>query len=311
MTASVPCACTMPKKPKRRKPHRGGRPRPSTSPRFEQDEGDRLLDGIIDPAAKDLRAADDPEAAEAWASHLLMLTDDAVQQARLEGQDEAPIVEELVHRCLRRGDRAAAVVATALAAVVAPPLNTIAAQVASDLQARHRLPAWVEHVGDVKATSAWRAVDSFGDAESVIIGYAGPGATGQPAMGVLIDHELSGQAKDLFLAEDIDELHREWQGMDEEGPELAEIPVAEGMRRLRDSLAIADLWDGDAYLRSDEFASLRGLAWARVRRAGLDAEGYAQPEPPPKNSASRWSQTLLPRRLVPNWLTGGPTTTSS
>lgn len=236
-----------------------GDPQPERSP----------VDAIIDSGGRDLIDQGDPIAAETWASGILDLFERARIKARLEGMDVPPIEEALIERCRQRGDRRAAVVATALAAVTPPPLGRQAASTALELRRRFASPDWLDKVGLATPTSAWVASDVFGDQESLIVGFHQPGEGGLHALVVLVDHNLSGQAKDAWLGDDLDEVVGKWGSTPDPHMVLSEAPVNEVLKRLRDAMAMSDVWNGDAELRTEDFAHHRGLVWARLRRAGL------------------------------------------
>ncbi len=120
------------------------------------------VDGIIDAGAHDVLTADDPVAAEAWASQLLGAMESARLQARLAGLDVPPFEEAILDRCEERGDRKALVVAAALAAVLPPPLGDRARQVATSLLRSASGPSWVDEIGRAVPSRAWVASDLFG-----------------------------------------------------------------------------------------------------------------------------------------------------
>lgn len=264
--------------------HKGGRVTPpGTRPPHlrvvgDQDDTRSPIDGMVDDAGRDLLAVTDPLAAEMWASTALAAFDSAAQQARLEGMDVPPFAEALLGACRRRRDRAGAVVAAALAAVVPPPHDRLAAAVAAELRAAvPRLPAWVGREGKAGPTRAWVASDVFGDQDSLIIGFAHPGQAEEHSLVVLVDHNLSGQAKDAWVGQAPEEVAKSWQSASEPHMRVREVPVNEALAQLRDAMAVSDFWNGDTELRSEDFAQLRALVWARLSRAGLDNEGAQGP----------------------------------
>lgn len=66
------------------------------------------------------------------------------------------------------------------------------------------LPRWIARIGAVTPTRAWVASDVFGDQESLIVGFAQEGAPGEHALVVLVDRNLSGQAKDAWIGPDLE-----------------------------------------------------------------------------------------------------------
>ena len=236
------------------------------------------MDDLIDSAGAELLAVQDPIEAETWASGMLDLFEQTALRARLEGMQVPPFVEALVERCAERGDREGAVVTAALAAVAAPPDGEQAGRVAAALgRSVGRLPGWVTTIGRVTATRAWVATDPFDDQDSLMVAFRQEGADDEHVLLALVDHNLSGQAKDAWIASEVDGLLSTWQASSQEGARLEPLAVDAALERLHGAMAMSDLWNGDGELRTGEFAQHRALIWARLRRARLDQE---PPDPP-------------------------------
>lgn len=262
---------------------KGTRPahlRPVREPEFDASP----VDGLIDSGARDVLDEDDPLAAESWASGLLDMFESARWQARLAREEVPPFEEAILERCRQRRDRRALVVAAGLAAVLPPPLDGQARQVVDELRHSVAGSGWHDAVGRATPTRAWVASDFFGDQDSLIVGFAQPGEDGEHAIVALIDHNLSGQAKDAWIAGDLDEVVSSWKSNADPHMRIDEVPVDVALERLRDAMAMSDLWNGDTELRTEEFAQHRALIWARLRRAGhgserrADAPEVSQPE---------------------------------
>lgn len=259
-----------------RNKRRGGRTTPKgTRPRHlrpvrEPDHEPSPVDEIIASGGRELLDEDDAVVAETWASGMLNAFDSARWQARLDDMEAPPFEQVVLERCRQRRDRPALAVAAGLAAVLGPPLDREARSAVAHL---HRLvadpPGWVDTVGQTTPTRAWIAADVFGDQESVIIAFAQEGEDHEHALVALIDHNLSGQAKDAWIAADPDDAVDIWRSHTDAHMHIDQAPVDEVLSRLRDAVAMADLWNGDTELRSEEFAQHRALIWARLRRAGL------------------------------------------
>ncbi len=231
------------------------------------------VDEMIDSGGRDLLAENDPVAAETWASAMLDVFDRARWQARLDRMEVPPFEEALLRRCRQRRDRHAAVVTSALAAVMPLAEQPLALRVADELRRSvPGLPDWLGTVGCVTATEAWVASDVFGDQDSLMIGFSQQGVPGQHALAVLVDHNLSGQAKDAWVGADLDAVVASWQSTGDAHMVVVSVPADQALRRLNDAMATADLWDGDTELRSEDFARHRALVWARLRRAGLTGD---------------------------------------
>lgn len=228
------------------------------------------VDSMIDSGGRDLLEESNPIAAETWASGLLEAFESARLQARLDGLEAPPFEEALLHRCRQRRDKRAAAVACALAAVVPPPHDSFASSVAAELQgAVPGLPSWIGAVGRAEPTRGWVSSDVFGDQDSLVIGFRHDRGGGEHALVVLVDHNLSGQAKDAWIGVDFDDVVGTWKANAEPHMRMYEAPVDETLRRLRAAMASSDLWNGDADLRTEDFAQHRALIWARLRRVGL------------------------------------------
>lgn len=237
---------------------------------------------------------DDPLSAETWASGMLNVFDQARVQARLDDLEVPPFEEVLLERCRQRRDRYGLVVAAALAAVLGPPDDRLARSVVTDLRgAVPGAPRWIVSIGDVTATRAWIASDVFGDQDSLIVGYRQEGLAGEHALVVLVDHDLSGQAKDAWIGGDLDEVVGAWSSNDDPHMGMADVAVDVALHRLRDAVAMSDLWDGDADLRTDEFGEHRALIWSRLRRAGV-----ADREPRPVETSPSEREHLVAEFLA-------------
>lgn len=248
--------------------------RPVSDPRPERSP----VDEIIDLGGRDLLDEGDPTAAEMWASRVLHIFERSREQARLEGTEVPPFEEALLQQCRVRGDRNAAVVAAALASVIPPAHERLAASVASELAGVVRLPGWVSAMGRVTPTRGWIASDVFGDVELLITGFRQEGQTGEHALAVLVDHNLSGQAKDIRVSGDLDDVVASWSSTVDPHTRLVEAPLDTLLPRLRNAMAMSDRWNGDTELRTEDFAWYRALTWARLRRAGVSDEGSADDE---------------------------------
>lgn len=254
---------------------KGTRPphlRPVREPEFDASP----VDGLIDSGADDVLGEDDPLAAESWASGLHAMFESARSQARLAGEEVPPFEEAILERCRQRRDRRAVVVAAGMAAVLPPPLDRQARQAVDDIRHSVAGPAWLDAVGRATPTRGWVASDVFGDQDSLIVGFAQPGEAGEHAIVALVDHNLSGQAKDAWIAGDLDDVVSSWKSNVDRYMRIDEVPVDVALGRLRDAMAMSDLWNGDTELRTEEFAQHRALIWARLRRAGHAPEQRAE-----------------------------------
>jgi hypothetical protein len=264
---------------------KGGRTTPKGTrplhlrPVVDADDPGSPVDSIIDSGGRELLEEDDPVAAETWASGMLDVFEQARWKARLDRLEVPPFEEALLQRCRQRRDKRAAAVAAALAAVVPPPHHRLATTVAEELRrAVPGLPAWLWLIGRVEPTRGWVASDVFGDQDSLTVGFRQEGKPEEHALVVLVDHNLSGQAKDAWIGSDFDEVVGTWKSSGDPHMRMGEVPVDEALRRLRDAVAMSDLCNGDTGLRTEDFARHRALMWARLRRAGLPNDGISDVE---------------------------------
>lgn len=255
---------------------KGGRTTPKGTrpghlrPVREPHDDESPLDDVIDTGAREMLDEDDPVAAETWASGMLAIFDGARLQAQLDRMEAPPFEQAVLERCRQRGDRRALVVAAGLAAVLPPPHDREARSTVSNLRGRVvGAPTWVDNVGSATPTRAWLVSDVFGDQESLLVAFSQDGDPREHALVVLIDHNLSGLVKDAWIAADPDDAMAAWKSHTDAHMQLDEVPVDDALGRLRDAMAMSDLWNGDTDLRSEEFAQHRALIWARLRRAGL------------------------------------------
>jgi hypothetical protein len=234
------------------------------------------IDDVIDTSGRELLDEDDPVAAETWASGMIALFDKVRVRARIDGMDTPPFEQAVIQRCRQRRDRHALVVVAGLAAVLPPPDDRDARSTFAELRATVRgAPPWIDVVGTATPTRAWLASDVFGDQHSLVVAFSQEGDPGQHALVVLVDHNLSGQAKDAWIAADPDDAVAAWTSHMDAHMRVDEVTVDDALRRLRDAMAMADLWDGDSDVRSEEFGQHRALIWARLRRAGLSDDTAA------------------------------------
>jgi len=268
-------------------PTRGRTTPKGTQPTYVRPVGGRdieapPIDSLIDLAALDVVGAADPFEVEAWASAVIAILDTARRRARMSGLAAPPLEQAVLERCRERGGRRALAVAAGLSAVLPPPLDAQAREVVDELRRSAVGPTWIDALGREVPTRAWIASDVFGDQDSLIIGFAQPDGSGDHAIVALVDHNLSGQAKDAFLVENLAAVVTEWKANDDPHLRIEEVPVEAAFDRLRDALEASDLWSGDTELRTEDFAELHALMWARLRRAGHDeprSENVNMPRP--------------------------------
>ncbi len=234
------------------------------------------VDELIDSGAGDILGDDDPMAAETWASGMLDIFESTRERARLGRQESPPFEDAILERCRQRRDRQSLVVAAGLAAVLPHPLDERARGVVAEVRQSVTGPAWIDTIGRSQPSRSWMVSDVFGDQESLIIGFSHPGDPVEHAIVALVDHNLSGQVKDAWLAGDLDDVIGVWTSAADRHMRIEEVPSDVALGRLRDAMVMSDVWNGDTALRTEEFAQHRALIWARLRRAGHRPEPGAE-----------------------------------
>ena len=229
----------------------------------ERDDLEDIFERMLRSALKDL--ADDlpPLEVEMWASQMWSIW----AKSELIGMDAVDVFAGgLINYATTRTTPAALMVLRALGAVAPEPYGSRARRGADRLAsggvAERR---WARLVGTGQPTVAWLSYDPIDDdGVSVMVGYDGPG---EPStIGVYIDHNLAGMAKEVFAAPaGIDEVLLRLQ--DHEGPEepsCREISLEEAGARWRDAFEMTDMtFDPPT---GEDFDDLSALVMARLAR---------------------------------------------
>ncbi len=153
----------------------------------------------------------------------------------------------------------------ALASIAPPPYGERARRAADRLAANgvHER-SWAPFVGSSQATAAWLSFDPVDDdGVSVMVGFDGAG--GPSTVGVYIDQNLGGIAKDAFvLPEALDrvlaQLTDNPAGID--GVSYREIALEEAAARWRGALAMTDMFADPP--SSEDLDDLRAIVMARL-----------------------------------------------
>ncbi|MDQ1391350.1 MAG: hypothetical protein QOF30_327 [Acidimicrobiaceae bacterium] len=224
---------------------------------------------LVTGAGVDLGQAADPLAAEVWASQMW-----SVWGELSEGQMD-PIelfAGGLIAYCAGHPTSDSLTVLRALAAVASEPYGSKARRavhrVASNDVAE---PAWAEMIGTSVGASAWLSFDpAHDDGVMVMVGFEG--ASGAHTLGVFVDHNLGGIAKDsLALPVSVDEvLARLREGEGSESMEYREISVAQAAARWRDAFKMTDKTLDPPV--TEDLRHLRALLMARLSRMPAGAK---------------------------------------
>ena len=241
---------------------------------------------MIAKSAADVDSALD---AEAWASHLLgtfrkqrhgLPFPDAVEvdAALLFG-------EPLVTRLATFDDPAATVALASIAELDGGELGVLAAEKLASSTPVAGVPGWIEQIGEsevVRAAVVSEAV--FDDARTVLLESRHPDGETM-AVGVLIDRNFGGLAKDVLLAESIEQVTAAMGGYstgDEAELELEQVEPAVAAGLIRAAIARTDMtWDPPV---DDDFWFGRALALLRADQAPGAVE---PPEPTELSSGER------------------------
>ncbi len=209
-----------------------------------------------------------PLAVEAWASELWSIC----RRCQLGELDpEVVFAGGLISYASARSSPVALAVLRSLAAVVPEPYRS-RARLAADRMAANGVtePAWTSLVRHSSPTGAWLSNDPVhDDGVTVMVGFAGP--AGPDVVGLYVDHNLGGVAKDAFaLAADIDEVVSALRAYaTAPGVQFRPIGLAEAASRWRHSLALTDASAGAPV--TPDVHHLRALIETRLAWLPTDA----------------------------------------
>jgi Plasmid pRiA4b ORF-3-like protein len=227
--------------------------------------------------------------AEAWASHLLGTFRE--QRRGLPFPDAVEVDpallfgKPLVTRLATLNDPAATVALASIAKLDDGQLGDLAAELLADSAPAAGVPPWIEQIGESEVVGAAVVSEAvFDDARTVLL--ESRHSNGETmAVGVLIDRNLGGLAKDVLLAESIEQvagaLGRDSAGDDAE-LELEQIDPGVAAGLIRTAIARTDMtWDP---LVDDDFWPGRALA---LLRADQTLGAVVPPEPAELSSGER------------------------
>jgi hypothetical protein len=252
-------------------------------------EGVELLDGLIGTilasAEEELRDAD-ALAAECWASSML------AAWAELDLPDEDAL-ELLVRMVAERAERSTSAVALGLLHVLGTLLSGPVAELARaavDELTRLlgiTLPAWAGGAGRSRPMAALVASDPYGDQDSVVIVYQDepriqvPSArahpltsTGRHVIVALVDHNLYGVLKDVFVTDQVGEVLEQFEVDDLHG---RPCDPADALGRIERALRASRSRPDRAVHCDEDTIDLEPLLSARVAAAGIDGSRIGQP----------------------------------
>ena len=225
----------------------------------------RLFEGVLRSARNHLMHAGNPLAAEVWASALLSIWQSDATSGDPTEMDDG-FGEALVRHARADGTPEAAATLWALAGVVPIRLATKARTAAASLERSGvAAPAWAAEVGQSCPTEAWVGRDVYGDQEIVIVGFAypDPAENMEHTVCVLVDHNLSGMAKDAYLASGLATTLARWRDAEVNGITLEPITLAAAAARLEDALLATEMSEDDNRAGT-RLVELRALIAARL-----------------------------------------------
>jgi hypothetical protein len=238
-----------------------------------------IFERLLRSAPKDLSDDIPPLAVEMWASQMWSIW----ASSELVGMDAAEVFAGgMIDYAARRGTTAALIVLRALSAVAPDPHGSRARREAERLAVRGTPErSWAPGLGTERPTTAWVSFDPIDDdGVAVMVGFDGPGH--ETTIGVYVDHNLGGLAKDAFavpagIAEVLANLR---QNRDEpDDPEYKEISLKEAAARWRVALEMTELtFDPPT---TEDFDHLRALVLARL--ATLPVGGKVPQTPSPND----------------------------
>ncbi|MDQ1378051.1 MAG: hypothetical protein QOE15_2224 [Acidimicrobiaceae bacterium] len=213
---------------------------------------------------------------EMWASQMW-----SVWQELSGGGDTDPVelfAGGLIAYCAGQATSEAQTVLRAMGAVAPDPYGSKARRAARRVAQSGVVEAsWAEAIGAASAASAWLSFDPVDDdGVSVMVGFEGP--SGAHTLGVYVDHNLGGIAKDGFaVPAPVEEAVARLRESDDTGPvEFREISVAEAAARWRDAFKMTDRIVEPPV--TEDLRQLRALLRARLSAMPVGGEVPAHDE---------------------------------
>jgi len=223
---------------------------------------DEIFATLVSGSRRDLDDGLEPLDAEMWASLMWSVWEELPPVVDMDPVDV--FGGGLIAYCTERATSEALRVLRALGAVAPEPYGSKARRAAQRVgQGGVAQPSWGEALGGASAASAWLSFDPVDDdGVSVMVGFEGP--TGAHTLGVYVDHNLGGIAKDGFaVPATIEDVLVRLRESDETEPvQYRKISVVEAATRWRDAFEMTDM-TLDAPVTKD-LSHLRALLLARL-----------------------------------------------
>jgi hypothetical protein len=243
---------------------------------------DDIFEEILQSAPMDLSDEIPPLAVEMWASQVWSTW----ANYELIGMDTLEVFGGgVIKHAAKRATPGALITLRALGAVAPDPYGSRARREAERLvSAGVAEPRWAAVVGAGEPTSAWIYDDPIDDdGVSVMVGFDDP--AGPSTIGVYVDHNLGGMAKDSFaLPDGINEVLTTLQGSEESPgqPDYREISLEEAAARWTEALELTDMTLDPP--TSEDFDDLYALLTARLSKL---PSGLVRPMPPRMSEEER------------------------
>jgi hypothetical protein len=225
---------------------------------------DDIFDRILRSAPQDLSDEMPPLAVEMWASQMWSIW----ANSELVGMDALEVFAGgLIKHAAKRATPGALMALRALGAVAPEPYGSRARREAERLAAAGVADRrWAAVVGTSESTVAWLSCDPIDDdGVCVMVEFDGPG--GPSTIGVYVDHNLGGMAKDAFavpsgIGEVLALLHEHEEGHGQ--PDYREISLDEAAFLWTGGLEMTDMTLDPP--TSEDFDDLRALVMARLSK---------------------------------------------
>ena len=233
-----------------------------------------IFEKLLRSAAKDLTEDLPPVAVEMWASQMWSTW----EKAELIGMDALEVFGGgIIKYATKRANPGAMCALRALGAVAPEPYGRRARLAAERLAATGVAErSWAAVLGGGEPVAAWLSCDPVDDdGVSVMVGFGGPG--GPSTVGVYIDHNLGGMAKDAFVVPTaIDAVLAMLQEADEVDRDLQyrQISLSEAAARWRTAFAMTDMYLDPP--NSEDLDNLRALVMAKLAKLPSDGEAPEQ-----------------------------------
>ena len=222
------------------------------------------------PIVRDALGLSGPLDAELWGSALMGMLWSRRYALRLENLGSSDYARmfggPLVEAIGRIGGTGARIALSVIEAVDDGELGLRAGELAGEVpeDAGHAVPDWIAALGEAEITDAAVMRDEvFDDACTVFLEARHPDGNVH-AVGVLVDHNLGGMAKDVMVVDSIDGVARVMREHPEPNGALKLERISPGIAagRIHAALELTDMtWDPPV---SEDYADLRALALMRA-----------------------------------------------